>query len=138
MLVAHAEAVVVGSKLREREVRHGKGDHRRRVRLTPECARAIAAWERERGRAREREAIALGGEEPADPLFGTLGRRRGSGGGYIDPGRVCTHTLVDGVINRLGGRAGVPEARRSSATLTSCVIRSSRAPGRGSACRWGL
>jgi hypothetical protein len=56
------------------EVRHGKGDRARVVKLSPSTTRAIVRWDRERART-------LGAPEDTDLLFITVGRR-GRDGSY--------------------------------------------------------
>jgi site-specific recombinase XerC len=81
-----------GAHLRALDVRHGKGDRQRRVKLSTAAARAIVRWDRERTRE-------LG--PPADdaPMFVTLGSRR-----------------RDGSYTRAGGRC-----RPSCAIRTRCA-----------------
>jgi len=50
------------------DVRHGKGDRARVVKLSPRTTRAIVRWDRERARV-------LGSPDDTDPLFITVGRR---------------------------------------------------------------
>ena len=93
-----------GAKLRALEVRHGKGDRQRRVRLSGAATRAIVRWDRERARA-------LGDPSPGDPLFITLGRRRRDGS-YARLGGRCGQEVVSDVLKRLGTAAELPEELR--------------------------
>jgi site-specific recombinase XerD len=93
------EAKRKGALLRALNVRHGKGDRQRRVPLSPRAARAIVAWER----ARE---TMFGPALADDPLFVTLGRRRGDGSLTRAGGRTSQAFLND-LCKRLGQRAGI-------------------------------
>jgi site-specific recombinase XerD len=89
-----------GAKLRALDVRHGKGDRQRRVRLSERTARAIVRWDQQR-------AAALGPSADDAPLFITLGRRRRDGT-YTAVGRRCHQPALAGVIARLGAAAELP------------------------------
>lgn len=93
-----------GAQLRALDVRHGKGDRQRRVKLSTAAARAIVRWDRERTRALD---------EPADDasLFITLGTRRRDGS-YTRPGGRCGQGVLADVLKRLGAAAELPEELR--------------------------
>ena len=93
-----------GAQLRALDVRHGKGDRQRRVRLSADATRAIVRWDRERARA-------LG--PPADdaPLFITLGQRRRDGS-YARVGGRCGQPVLADLLKRLGAAAELPEQLR--------------------------
>ena len=96
-----------GAKLRALEVRHGKGDSQRRVKLGNDAARAIVRWERERTRV-------LGPAADDAPLFITLGRRRRDGSHLAVGGR-CGQEVLSGILKRLGAAAELPEGSASPA-----------------------
>lgn len=81
-------------KLRALNVRHGKGDRDRTVKLTVRATRAILRWERERTRVLDQAADNA-------PLFITLGRRRQDGrhGGV---GRRCGQPVLAAIMKRVG------------------------------------
>ena len=89
-----------GAKLRALEVRHGKGDRGRTVKLSERASRAIVRWERER-------AALLGAPARDAGLFITLGRRRADGS-YAGVGRRCGQPALAAVIKRLGALAKIP------------------------------
>jgi integrase/recombinase XerD len=93
-----------GARLRALDVRHGKGDRQRRVKLSTAATRAIVRWDRERTRE-------LG--PPADdaPLFVTLGSRRRDGS-YTRPGGRCGQGVLSDMLKRLGAAAELPEELR--------------------------
>lgn len=70
-----------GAKLRALDMRHGKGDCQRRVKLSGPAARAIVRWDRERARV-------FGAPADDELLFITLGRRRRDGT-HVSVGRRC-------------------------------------------------
>lgn len=90
-----------GSTLRVLDVRFGKGDRQRQVKLTPTASAAIVVWERERTQT-------LGPASPAALLFVTLGRRRRDGS-YTRPGHPVGAALLGDLLKRYGRRAGTPE-----------------------------
>lgn len=109
-----------GAKRRALDVRHGKGDQQRRVRLSERCARAIVRWDRERARALA---------SPADdaPLFITLGRR-GRDGTYTRVGGRCRQPVLSELIQRLGRLAELPaELRHPHALRHTCATELLRA-----------
>jgi integrase/recombinase XerD len=93
-----------GAKLRALDVRHGKGDRERRVKLSDRAARSIVRWDRERARA-----FGL----PADNalLFITLGSRRRDGT-YTRVGSRCGQGVLADVVKRLGAAAELPDHLR--------------------------
>ena len=93
-----------GAHLRVLDIRHGKGDRRRRVSLSTQAARAIVRWDRERARV-------LGPPTEHAPLFITLGARRRDGTYSRVGGRCGQSTLAD-VLKRLGAAAELPEELR--------------------------
>ncbi|MDQ3647101.1 MAG: tyrosine-type recombinase/integrase [Actinomycetota bacterium] len=99
-----------GAKLRALRIRHGKGNRRRTVELTPAAARAIREWD-----ARRRELGPPPGEPdlpPSEwPLFCTLGRRRRDGS-YTRLGYRASRDVVRDLLEVLGERAGVDEHLR--------------------------
>jgi integrase len=98
-----------GARLRALEVRHGKGDRRRRVKLSNRASAAIVRWDRERARAL--------GPPPADaPLFITLGRRRRDGT-YTRIGRRCGQAVLGDLLKRLGAAADLPDQLRHAHAL---------------------
>lgn len=103
-----------GAKLRALEVRHGKGDRGRTVKLSERASRAIVRWERER-------AAVLGAPARDAALFITLGRRRADGT-YAGVGRRCGQPTLAAVIKRLGSAAKIPpELRHPHALRHSCA-----------------
>lgn len=103
-----------GGKLRALNVRHGKGDRGRTVKLTVRATRAILRWERERTRV-------LGQAADNAPLFITLGRRRQDGrhGGV---GRRCGQPVLAAIMKRVGAIAEVPgELRHPHALRHTCA-----------------
>jgi site-specific recombinase XerD len=109
-----------GARLRALDVRHGKGYHQRRVKLSGDAARAIVRWDGER-------TSLLG--EPADdaPLFITLGSRRRDGS-YTRPGGRCSHGVLADLVKRLGAAAGLPyELRHPHALRHTCATELLRA-----------
>lgn len=93
-----------GAKLRALDVRHGKGDRQRRVKLSTAAARATVRWDRERTRT-------LGPAADDAPLFITLGTRRRDGS-YTRTGGHCGQGVLAGVLKRLGAAAELPEELR--------------------------
>jgi site-specific recombinase XerD len=93
-----------GAQLRALDVRHGKGDRQRRVKLSDRAARAIVRWDRERTHA-------LGAPADNAPLFITLGTRRRNGT-YTRVGRRCGQGVLADVLKRLGAAAELPEELR--------------------------
>lgn len=89
-----------GAKLRALDVRHGKGDRARTVKLSDRATRAIVRWERER-------AGALGEPARDAALFITLGRPRADGT-YTRVGRRCGQPVVAAVMKRLAAAAKIP------------------------------
>jgi site-specific recombinase XerD len=89
-----------GAKLRALDVRHGKGDRQRRVRLSRRTADAIVRWDRQR-------AATLGPSADDAPLFITLGRRRRDGT-YTSVGRRCHQPVLAAVVAQLGAAAELP------------------------------
>jgi site-specific recombinase XerD len=109
-----------GAQLRALDVRHGKGDRQRRVKLSPAATRAIVRWDRER-------AHAFG--QPADdaPLFITLGRRRRDGS-YTRPAGRCSQPVLADLLKRLGAAAELPdELRHPHALRHTCATELLRA-----------
>jgi site-specific recombinase XerD len=103
-----------GAQLRALDVRHGKGDRQRRVRLSGAATRAIVRWDRERTRG-------FGDLGALDPLFITLGRRRRDGS-YARVGGRCGQEVVAGVVKRLGAAAELPqELRHPHALRHACA-----------------
>ena len=90
--------------LRALDVRHGKGDRQRRVKLSDDAARAIVRFDRERARA-------FGAPADDAPLFITLGRRRRDGT-YTRVGGRCGQAVLAAVLKRLGAAAELPEELR--------------------------
>lgn len=89
-----------GAKLRALQVRHGKGDRGRTVKLSGRAARAIVRWERAR-------TALLGAPAHDGALFITLGRRKADGT-YASVGRRCGQPVLAAVIKRLGALAKLP------------------------------
>ena len=89
-----------GAKLRALDIRHGKGDRQRRVRLSHRTADAIVRWDR-------RRAAELGSSADDAPLFITLGRRRRDGQ-HMAIGRRCHQPVLAGILARLGAAAELP------------------------------
>ena len=109
-----------GAKLRALDVRHGKGDRQRRVRLSGAATRAIVGWDRERARA-------LGEPGAGDHLFMTLGRRRRDGS-YARLGGRCGQEVIADVLKRLGAAADLPdELRHPHALRHTCATELLRA-----------
>jgi len=103
-----------GAKLRALDVRHGKGDGRRRVKLSTRATAAIVRWDRERARA-------LGPAPAGAPLFITLGRRRRDGTHTRIGGRCPQEVLAD-ALKRLGVAAELPnELRHPHALRHTCA-----------------
>jgi len=99
-----------GARLRALRIRHGKGNRRRTVELTPAATRAVRAWdERRRELGPPPDAPELAPSEW--PLFCTLGRRRRDGS-YTRPGHRPTRDVVRDLLAVLGARAGVDEGLR--------------------------
>jgi integrase/recombinase XerC len=93
-----------GAKLRALEIRHGKGDSQRRVKLGNQVTRAIVRWERERTRV-------FGPAADDAPLFITLGRQRRDGT-HLSAGGRCGQEVLSGILKRLGTGAELPEELR--------------------------
>lgn len=111
-----------GAALRVLNVRFGKGDRQRKVKLTPTATTAIVAWERERTRT-------LGPAAERDPLFITLGRRRRDGF-YTSPGRPVGAELLADVLKRYGQRADLPADLRHPHVLRHTMATRWRRRGR--------
>lgn len=94
------QAARKGAKLRTLEIRHGKGDRARMVKLSERAMRAIVRWERERARA-------FGEPAPDAALFITLGRQRADGT-YTSVGRRCGQPVLAAMMKRLGAAAKIP------------------------------
>lgn len=86
------------------EIRHGKGDSARVVKLSNRATRAIVRWERGR-----RDAFGLVADDA--PLFITLGRRRRDGT-YVAVGGRCGQPTLAAIVKRLGASARIPEQLR--------------------------
>lgn len=97
-------AARAGAKLRALEVRHGKGDSARVVKLSKRATRAILRWERAR-----RDAFGPVADDAA--LFITLGRRRHDGT-YVAVGGRCGQPTLAAIVKRLGAAARIPEQLR--------------------------
>jgi site-specific recombinase XerD len=109
-----------GAQLRALDVRHGKGDRQRRVKLGPDVARAIVRWDRERTRA-------FGAPAADGPLFITLGKRRRDGS-YTRVGGRCGQAVLADVLKRLGAAAALPdELRHPHALRHTCATELLRA-----------
>ena len=109
-----------GAKLRALDVRHGKGDRQRRVKLSARAAQAIVRWDRAR-------TAAFGPAADDAPLFITLGRRRRVGT-YVRPGGRCGQPVLADLLARLGARAGLPdELRHPHALRHTCATELLRA-----------
>jgi site-specific recombinase XerD len=93
-----------GAQLRALDVRHGKGDRARVVKLSPRTSRAIVRWDRERTRT-------LGAPHDTDPLFITVGRR-GRDGTYQRAGARCSQAVLSEVLKTLGALAELPDDLR--------------------------
>jgi integrase/recombinase XerC len=89
-----------GARLRALDVRHAKGDRRRRVRLSSRSAEAIVRWDR-------RRSAELGPSADDAPLFITLGRRRRDGTSTAVGGR-CHQPVLADVVARLAAAAEPP------------------------------
>jgi len=104
-----------GARLRAIRVRHGKGNRRRTVELTPGATTALRKWDE-----RRRELGPPPGQPnlspSAWPLFVTVGRRRRDGS-YTRLGARPTRAAVDDMLKRLGGRAGIPDDLRHAHVL---------------------
>ena len=108
------KAARAGAKLRTVDVRHGKGDRGRVVKLSRTATRAIVRWERER-------SSILGPTLGDAPLFITLGRRRGDGT-YVGVGDRCGQPVLAAVMKRLGAAADTPvELRHAHALRHTCA-----------------
>jgi len=102
------------------DVRHGKGDRRRRVKLGTDATRAIVRWDRERARA-------FGAPAGDAPLLITLGRRRRDGS-YTRVGGRCGQAVLADVLKRLGAAAELPdELRHPHALRHTCATELLRA-----------
>jgi integrase/recombinase XerC len=93
-----------GAKLRALDVRHGKGDCQRRVKLSTPATRAIVRWDRER-------TAAFGAPADDAPMFITLGRRRRDGT-YLSVGGRCGQEVLADILKRLGAAAELPQDLR--------------------------
>ncbi len=118
-----------GAKLRALRIRHGKGNRRRTVELTPAATRAIREWDE-----RRRELGAPPGEPGLAasqwPLFCTLGRRRRDGS-YTRPGHRASRDVVRDLLEVLGARAGIDaELRHPHALRHTFATRYYRRTGR--------
>jgi site-specific recombinase XerD len=103
-----------GARLRALDVRHGKGDRRRRVKLSSRASAAIVRWDRERARV-------LGAPADDAPLFITLGRRRRDGTHTRVGGR-CGQPVLADLLKRLGAAAELPdELRHPHALRHTCA-----------------
>jgi site-specific recombinase XerD len=103
-----------GAKLRALEVRHGKGDRGRTVKLSERASRAIVRWERGR-------VAVLGAPAHNAALFITLGRRKADDT-YTSVGRRCGQPVLAAVIKRLGATAKIPaELRHPHALRHTCA-----------------
>jgi site-specific recombinase XerD len=99
-----------GARRRELHIRHGKGARIRSVPIAGEALLALRRWDRLRvERVGGPRGQSLGPERW--PLVCTLGRRRRDRS-LTDPGRVCGYDTVAGVVDRLAGRADIPEELR--------------------------
>ena len=109
-----------GAKLRALDVRHGKGDCQRHVKLSTAATRAIIRWDRER-------ALAFGAPDRDEPLFITLGRRRRNGT-YLAVGGRCGQEVLGGILKRLGAAAELPaQLRHPHALRHTCATEMIRA-----------
>ncbi len=94
-----------GARLRALRIRHGKGNRRRTVELTPAATRAVREWDERRRTL---------GPPPGEPdlaasqwpLFCTLGRRRRDGS-YTRLGDRASRDVVRDLLEVLGARAGI-------------------------------
>ena len=110
-----------GAKLRVLDVRHGKGDRQRRVRLSGAATRAIVRWERERTRA-------LGAGRRAAIGCITLGHRRRATAPTPAPAGAAARRSSAAVIKRLGAAAELPdELRHPHALRHTCATELLRA-----------
>ena len=102
------------ARLRALEVRHGKGNRRRRVELAPQAERAVARWDELR-----RELGPPPSEPELAPSRWPLSSRWSDAGAtaatYARAHR--QRDVVDGVVKRLGGRVGVDEDLRHAHVL---------------------
>ena len=111
-----------GARMRALDVRHGKGDRQRRVRLSDAATRAIVRWDRERTRA-------FGAPAGDAPLFITLGTRRRDGS-YTRVGGRCGQGVLADVLKRLGAAAELPqELRHPHALRHTCATELLRVDG---------
>ena len=109
-----------GAQLRALDIRHGKGDRQRRVKLSTRIAAAIVRWDRERTRV-------LGPAADDAPLFITLGTRRRDGT-YTRVGGRCGQGVLADILKRLGARAELPdELRHPHALRHTCATELLRA-----------
>ena len=109
-----------GAQLRALDVRHGKGDRQRRVKLGDAAARAIVRWDRERARV-------LGAPADDAPLFITLGTRRRDGT-YTRAGGRCGQGVLSELLKRLGAAAELAqELRHPHALRHTCATELLRA-----------
>jgi site-specific recombinase XerD len=109
-----------GALLRALDVRHGKGDRRRRVKLSARAARAVVRWDRERARA-------LGAPGDDAPLFVTLGTRRRDDTDTRG-GAPCRQGALADLLKRLGAAAELPcELRHPHALRHTCATELLRA-----------
>jgi len=93
-----------GAQLRALNVRRGKGDRQRRVKLSTAATKAIVRWDRERSQA-------FGAPAANAALFITLGRRR-TDGTYTRVGGRCGQAVLAAVLKRLGAGAELPDDLR--------------------------
>ena len=109
-----------GAQLRALDVRHGKGDRQRRVKLGAAATRAIVRWDRERARV-------FGAPADDAPLFITLGTRRRDGT-YTRAGGRCGQGVLSELLKRLGAAAELPqELRHPHALRHTCATELLRA-----------
>ena len=102
-------------RLRAIRVRHGKGNRRRTVELTPAATTAVRRWDerrRELGPPAGQQSLAPG----EWPLFVTIGRRRRDGS-YTRLGERPTRKVVALLLKQLGGRAEIAEDLRHAHVL---------------------
>ena len=120
MIPITASSPIQGAQLRALDVRHGKGDRQRCVRLSMDAARAIVRWDRERARA-------FGAPADDDPLFITLGQRRRDGT-YVRVGGRCSQPVLADILKRLGAAAELPaQLRHPHALRHTCATELLRA-----------